>query len=71
MDTTELVSPVVFQRYTQEHTQLEKLAKQENQQNWQWVKIALSDCIASNQGSEHLDMRSHRSQKKQGSYTAI
>lgn len=37
-DTVYLVSPGVFQRYAQEHPQVSKLAKQENQQDWQWVQ---------------------------------
>ncbi|HBO6193730.1 TPA: TraI domain-containing protein [Pseudomonas aeruginosa] len=37
-DTAYLVSPGVFQRYAQEHPQVSKLAKQENQQDWQWVQ---------------------------------
>lgn len=37
-DTAYLVSPGVFQRYTQEHPQVGKLAKQENLQDWQWVQ---------------------------------
>ena len=37
-DTTYLVSPGVFQRYTQEHPEVGTLAKQENQQDWQWVQ---------------------------------
>ena len=37
-DTAYLVSPGVFQRYAQEHPQVGKLAKQENQQDWQWVQ---------------------------------
>lgn len=37
-DTAYLVSPGVFQRYAQEHPQVGALAKQENQQDWQWVQ---------------------------------
>ena len=37
-DTVYLVSPGVFQRYAQEHPQLAVLAKQEAQQDWQWVQ---------------------------------
>ncbi len=37
-DTAYLVSPGVFQRYAQEYPQVGKLAKQENQQDWQWVQ---------------------------------
>lgn len=37
-DTAYLVSPGVFQRYTQEHPEVGTLAKQENQQDWQWVQ---------------------------------
>ncbi|MBN0147652.1 DNA-binding domain-containing protein, partial [Pseudomonas aeruginosa] len=37
-DTAYLVSPGVFQRYAQEHPQVGTLAKQENQQDWQWVQ---------------------------------
>ncbi len=37
-DTGYLVSPGVFQRYAQEHPQVSMLAKQENQQDWQWVQ---------------------------------
>lgn len=37
-DTAYLVSPGVFQRYAQEHLQVGALAKQENQQDWQWVQ---------------------------------
>ncbi|MBE2321159.1 TraI domain-containing protein, partial [Solirubrobacter sp. CPCC 204708] len=36
-DTAFLVSPGVFQRYAQEHPQIGTLAKQENQQDWQWM----------------------------------
>src|SRR3546814_5290951 len=37
-DTAYLVSPGVFQRYVQEHPQVAALAKQEEQQDWQWVQ---------------------------------
>ncbi|MFG0828931.1 MobH family relaxase [Pseudomonas sp. CJQ_7] len=37
-DTVYLVSPGVFQRYAQEHPQVGTLAKQESQQDWQWVQ---------------------------------
>ena len=37
-DTAYLVSPGVFQRYAQEHPQVGTLAKQEGQQDWQWVQ---------------------------------
>ncbi len=37
-DTAYLVSPGVFQRYAQEHPQIGPLAKQEKQQEWQWVQ---------------------------------
>ena len=37
-DTAYLVSPGVFQRYAQEHPQVGALAKQEGQQDWQWVQ---------------------------------
>ncbi|CAM5372953.1 hypothetical protein RLIN73S_03932 [Rhodanobacter lindaniclasticus] len=37
-DTAYLVSPGVFQRYAQEHLQVAALAKQEGQQDWQWVQ---------------------------------
>ncbi|AZY53450.1 MobH family relaxase [Bordetella avium] len=37
-DTAYLVSPGVFQRYAQEHPQVGMLAKQEGQQDWQWVQ---------------------------------
>lgn len=37
-DTAYLVSPGVFQRYAQEHPQIGALAKQEEQQDWQWVQ---------------------------------
>jgi len=37
-DTAYLVSPGVFQRYAQEHPQVSALAKQEDQQDWQWVQ---------------------------------
>ncbi len=37
-DTAYLVSPGVFQRYAQEHPQVAVLAKQEGQQDWQWVQ---------------------------------
>jgi len=37
-DTAYLVSPGVFQRYAQEHPQVGTLAKQESQQDWQWVQ---------------------------------
>ena len=37
-ETAYLVSPGVFQRYAQEHPQVGMLAKQENQQDWQWVQ---------------------------------
>ncbi|ALR06566.1 TraI domain-containing protein [Xylella fastidiosa] len=36
--TAYLVSPGVFQRYAQEHPQVGTLAKQESQQDWQWVQ---------------------------------
>jgi hypothetical protein len=37
-DTAYLVSPGVFQRYAQEHPRITALAKQEKQQEWQWVQ---------------------------------
>ncbi|WP_454693410.1 MobH family relaxase [Achromobacter aegrifaciens] len=37
-DSAYLVSPGVFQRYAQEHLQVATLAKQEGQQDWQWVQ---------------------------------
>ena len=37
-DTAYLVSPGVFQRYAQEHPQVGTLAKQDSQQDWQWVQ---------------------------------
>lgn len=37
-DTAYLVSPGVFQRYAQEHPLVGTLAKQESQQDWQWVQ---------------------------------
>jgi len=37
-NTAYLVSPGVFQRYAQEHLQVATLAKQESQQDWQWVQ---------------------------------
>ncbi|CUY44294.1 MULTISPECIES: MobH family relaxase [Pseudomonadota] len=37
-DTAYLVSPGVFQRYAQEHPQVGTLARQESQQDWQWVQ---------------------------------
>jgi len=37
-DTAYLVSPGVFQRYAQEYPQVSALAKQEKQQDWQWIQ---------------------------------
>lgn len=37
-DTAYLVSPGLFQRYAQEYPQVGALAKQEDQQDWQWVQ---------------------------------
>lgn len=37
-NTAYLVSPGVFQRYAQEHPHVGLLAKQESQQDWQWVQ---------------------------------
>ncbi|ASJ88497.1 relaxase (plasmid) [Pseudomonas aeruginosa] len=37
-DTAYLVSPGVFQRYAQEYPGVGTLAKQDNQQDWQWVQ---------------------------------
>lgn len=37
-DTAYLVSPGVFQRYAQEHPQVDALARQDKQQDWQWVQ---------------------------------
>jgi len=37
-ETAYLVSPGVFQRYAQEHPYVGALAKQEGQQDWQWVQ---------------------------------
>jgi len=37
-DTVFLVSPGIFQRYAQEHPQTAALAKQEGQQDWQWLQ---------------------------------
>ena len=36
--TAYLVSPGVFQRYAQEHPQVGMLARQESQQDWQWMQ---------------------------------
>ncbi|HHW1763899.1 TPA: MobH family relaxase [Pseudomonas aeruginosa] len=36
--TAYLVSPGVFQRYAQEHPQVGTLARQERQQDWQWMQ---------------------------------
>ncbi|MBS0450106.1 MAG: TraI domain-containing protein [Proteobacteria bacterium] len=36
--TAYLVSPGVFQRYTQEHPQVAAIARQENLEAWQWVQ---------------------------------
>lgn len=40
-DTAYLDSPGVFQRYAQEHPQVDALARQDKQQDWQWVQKAL------------------------------
>jgi hypothetical protein len=37
-DTVFLVSPGVFQRYAQEHPQIAAWAKEDKQQDWQWVQ---------------------------------
>ncbi len=37
-NTVYLVSPGIFQRYAQEHPQITALAKQEKQQDWQWIQ---------------------------------
>ncbi|MGK4532424.1 conjugal transfer nickase/helicase domain-containing protein, partial [Pseudomonas aeruginosa] len=37
-DTAYLVSPGVFHRYAQEHPQVDVLARQDKQQDWQWVQ---------------------------------
>lgn len=37
-DTAYLVSPGLFQRYAQEHPQVDLLAKQDRQQDWQWIQ---------------------------------
>ena len=37
-DTAYLVSPSVFQRYAQEHPQVDALVRQDKQQDWQWVQ---------------------------------
>ena len=37
-ETAYLVSPGVFQRYAQEHPEVSALAKEEKQQDWQWVQ---------------------------------
>lgn len=37
-DTVYLVSPGVFQRYSQEHPQVAVLAKQEKLSDWQWIQ---------------------------------
>jgi len=37
-NTAYLVSPGIFQRYAQEHPQTATFAKQENQQDWQWLQ---------------------------------
>ena len=37
-ETAYLVSPGVFQRYAQEHPQVDALARQEKQPSWQWVQ---------------------------------
>ncbi|HEQ0114422.1 TPA: TraI domain-containing protein [Pseudomonas aeruginosa] len=37
-DTAYLVSPGVFHRYAQEHPQVDALARQDKQQDWQWVQ---------------------------------
>ena len=37
-DTAYLVSPGVFQRYAQEHPQVDALVGQDKQPDWQWVQ---------------------------------
>ncbi|GGO76423.1 hypothetical protein GCM10011348_03590 [Marinobacterium nitratireducens] len=37
-DTVFLVSPGVFHRYAQEHPQIAAWAKEDQQQDWQWVQ---------------------------------
>ena len=37
-DTAYLVSPGVFQRYAQEHPQVDALVRQDKQPDWQWVQ---------------------------------
>lgn len=37
-DTIFMVTPGVFQRYGQEHPHLARIAKQENQYDWQWIQ---------------------------------
>jgi len=37
-NTAFLVTPGIFQRYAQEHPHTATLAKQENQQDWQWLQ---------------------------------
>ena len=63
-DTAYLVSPGIPTLRTRT-PQVGTLAKQENQQDWQWVQSASSacNCIAKAQGPEHLDVRCHRPQE--------
>lgn len=37
-DTLFLVTPSIFQRYTQEYLDTAHLAKQDNLQDWQWLQ---------------------------------
>lgn len=57
-DTAYLVSPGVFQRYAQEHPEVAALAKQENQQDWQWVQKRFEKLQLHRKQprTEHLDL---------------
>lgn len=62
VDTTYLVSPCIFQRYTQEHPQIGALAKQEIVQDWQWVQKRFERLQLhrkKNQRYEYLELHSH------------
>jgi len=54
-NTAFLVSPGIFQRYAQEHPHTATLAKQENQQDWQWLQKRFEKPQAP-QRPEHLDL---------------
>ncbi|HHG5368198.1 TPA: MobH family relaxase [Pseudomonas aeruginosa] len=55
-DTVYLVSPGVFQRYSQEHPRVAELAKQEKLQDWQWMQKRFEKMLLHRKQSDGLNI---------------